>query len=60
MTPLPTWRYLAGMARYAPRRYLLHGGLWGVMDLASLLPGLIARARGQRFEGKKTVFGEGD
>ena len=25
-----------------------------------LLPGLIARARGERFEGKKTVFGEGD
>ncbi len=44
MKPLPTWRYLMQMARYAPRIYLLHAGLWGVMNLLSLLPGLIARA----------------
>ncbi|MGH2602136.1 MAG: ABC transporter ATP-binding protein, partial [Dehalococcoidia bacterium] len=42
MTPLPTWRYLLGMARYAPRLYLLHGGLWSVMNVTFLLPGLIA------------------
>jgi putative tricarboxylic transport membrane protein len=28
--------------------------------LVPLLPGLIARARGERFEGKKTVFGDSD
>ncbi|MDQ3167372.1 MAG: ABC transporter ATP-binding protein/permease, partial [Chloroflexota bacterium] len=43
MTTLPTWRYLLGMVRYAPRLYLLHGALWGVMNLSFLLPGLIAR-----------------
>lgn len=42
--PLPTWRYLLGMVRNAPRLYLLHGALWSVMDLTSLVPGLIARA----------------
>jgi ATP-binding cassette subfamily B protein len=44
MRPLPTWRYLLAMARYAPRLYLLHAALWCVMDLSGLLPGLIARA----------------
>jgi ATP-binding cassette subfamily B protein len=32
------------MARYAPRLYLLHAVLWSVMNMSSLLPGLIARA----------------
>jgi ATP-binding cassette subfamily B protein len=44
MKPLPTWRYLVKMARYAPRLYLSHAVLWSVMDLSLLLPGLIARA----------------
>ena len=44
MTPLPTWRYLLKMARAAPRLYLLHALLWGVMNMSSLLPGLIARS----------------
>jgi ATP-binding cassette subfamily B protein len=44
MRPLPTWRYTLQMARYAPRLYLLHGGLWSVMNLLSLLPGLLAGA----------------
>ena len=44
MKPLPTWRYLVDMARYAPRRYLLHAVLWGAMNMSSLLAGLIARA----------------
>ncbi|HXF82192.1 MAG TPA: ABC transporter ATP-binding protein [bacterium] len=44
MRPLPTWRYTLKMARYAPGLYLLHGALWSVMNLMSLLPGLIARA----------------
>ncbi len=42
--PLPTWRYMVKMARYAPGLYLSHAVLWGVMDLSFLLPGLIARA----------------
>lgn len=44
MRPLSAWRYMVQMARYAPRLYLLHAVLWGVMDMSSLLPGLIARA----------------
>lgn len=44
MKPLPTWRYVAKMARTAPGLYLLHGVLWGVMNMSGLLPGLIARA----------------
>lgn len=44
MRPLPTWRYTLNMARYAPWLYLLHAGLWSLMNLLSLLPGLIARA----------------
>ena len=44
MRPLPTWRYLAGMARCAPRLYLLHATLWSVIHVSPLLPGLIARA----------------
>jgi ATP-binding cassette subfamily B protein len=43
MRPLPTWRYTLKMARYAPWLYLLHGALWSLMNLISLLPGLIAR-----------------
>jgi ATP-binding cassette subfamily B protein len=44
MKPLPTWRYLMKMARYSPWLYLLHAVLWSVMNMSSLLPGLIARA----------------
>jgi ATP-binding cassette subfamily B protein len=43
MRPLPTWRYTLEMARHAPRLYLLHAGLWSLMNLLSLAPGLIAR-----------------
>src|SRR5262249_20330639 len=43
MKRLSTWRYLVGMARYAPRLCLTHALLWGVMDLSGLLPGLIAK-----------------
>src|SRR5690349_18626992 len=42
--PLATWRYTLKMARYAPWLYLLHATLWSLMNLLSLLPGLIARA----------------
>lgn len=44
MKRLRTWRYLLGMARYAPWLTLSHALLWGLMDLSGLLPGLIARA----------------
>lgn len=43
MTTFPTWRYLVKMARFAPWICLLHAVLWGVMNLSSLIPGLIAR-----------------
>ena len=44
MRPLPTWDYTLKMARYAPWLYLLHTLLWSLMNILSLLPGLIARA----------------
>jgi ATP-binding cassette subfamily B protein len=44
MKLLSTWRYLAKMASNRPRLYLLHAGLWGVMNLSALLTGLIASA----------------
>src|SRR5258706_10983096 len=52
MRPLPTWRYTLKMARYAPRLYLLHAVLWSVMNVLSLLPGLIARAFFDMLTGK--------
>ena len=42
MTRYPTWRYLAGMFRYAPGLSALHAVLWMTMNVAVLLPGLIA------------------
>ncbi|HEX5505299.1 MAG TPA: ABC transporter ATP-binding protein, partial [Thermomicrobiales bacterium] len=44
MKPLPTWRSLLRMARYAPRLYLSHALLWAVIHTAPLLPGLLAAA----------------
>jgi len=44
MKPLPTWRYLMKMARYAPQLYLPHALLWSVVHASPLLLGLIARA----------------
>jgi ATP-binding cassette subfamily B protein len=41
---LPIWRHTARLVGNAPWLYLLHGVLWGVMNLSGLLPGLIARA----------------
>ncbi len=43
MKNLPTWRYLAKMARYKLRLYLLHALLWGTFNMSSLLAGLIAQ-----------------
>jgi len=42
--PLPTWRSLVKMARYAPHLYLPHAALWSVVHASPLLLGLIARA----------------
>jgi len=44
MKPLPTWRYLVKMARYAPHLYLPHAALFSVWHASPLLFGLIARA----------------
>ena len=44
MKPLSTWRYMVGMARYAPGLWALHAALWSVYHVSPLLPGLIARA----------------
>ncbi len=44
MNALPTWRYLAKMAGNAPRLYILHVTLFTVINVSSLIPGLIARA----------------
>ena len=44
MKQLPTWRYLAEMARYRLGLYALHALFWSVMNLSSLLVGLLARA----------------
>jgi ATP-binding cassette, subfamily B, bacterial len=57
MRPLPTWRYTLKMARYAPWLYLLHALLWSMMNLLSLLPGLIARAFFDTLTGKAHVPG---
>ena len=57
MRPLPTWRYTLKMARYAPWLYLLHAGLWSVMNLLSLLPGLIAREFFDTLTGKAQMPG---
>ncbi len=42
--PLPTWRSLIRMARYAPGLYLPHAALFSVYHASPLLFGLIARA----------------
>jgi ATP-binding cassette, subfamily B, bacterial len=57
MRPLPTWRYTLKMARYAPWLYLLHAVGWSVMNLLSLLPGLIARAFFDTLTGKAQLPG---
>jgi ATP-binding cassette subfamily B protein len=55
--PLPTWRYTLNMARYAPWLYLLHAVGWSVMNLLSLLPGLIGRAFFDTLTGKAQTPG---
>jgi ATP-binding cassette, subfamily B, bacterial len=44
MTPQPTWRYLLQMSRFARGYSVAHAVLWGLMNLSTLVPGLIARS----------------
>ncbi len=44
MKQLPTWRYLAKMARYRPWLYLLHAVLWGAYSMSWFLAGLLVQA----------------
>lgn len=46
MKPKPpsTLRQLLAMARYGPWIAVLHGALWAIFNLSSLLPGLIGLA----------------
>ena len=57
MTTYPTWRYLTKMFRYAPGISTAHGVLWAVMNLSSLLPGLIAAAFFDALTGDATIPG---
>ena len=56
MKNLPTWRYVAKMARYRLWLYLLHGVLWGLGDMAALLAGLIAQAFFNTLSGQVHMF----
>ena len=53
--PRPTWRNMLRMARNAPALYGAHALLWGVMDLLSLVPGLIASAFFDTLTGHRQV-----
>src|SRR5262245_18685221 len=44
MTSQPTWRYLFQMARFARGYSVAHAVLWGIMNLSTLAPGLLARS----------------
>lgn len=44
MTHMPTWRYVARMARSRLWMYLLHATLWSTMNLSLLVGGLLAGA----------------
>ncbi len=60
MTRYPTWRYLAGMLRYAPCISALHATLWMAMNVAVLLPGLIAARFFDVLTGDATIAGGTD
>jgi ATP-binding cassette subfamily B protein len=60
MTRYPTWRYLAGMLRYAPGISAAHAVLWTVMTLSGLLPGLIAAAFFDTLTGERDLPGGTD
>jgi ATP-binding cassette subfamily B protein len=55
--PLTTWRYTLSMARYALGLYLLHATLWSLMNVLSLLPGLITRSFFDTLTGKAQLPG---
>ncbi|GCE27690.1 HlyB/MsbA family ABC transporter [Dictyobacter alpinus] len=57
MKKLPTWRYLLEMFRYRPWLYLLHGTLWSVGNIITILTGLLARTFFDTLTGKAHLPG---
>ena len=57
MTTQSTWRYLMQLSRYGGRYSVAHAGLWGIMNLSALLPGLIAQRFFDALTGEATVAG---
>lgn len=55
MTTQSTWRYLVQLSRFGGRYSVAHAGLWGVMNLSLLLPGLIAQRFFDALTGEATV-----
>ncbi|MDF3041879.1 MAG: transporter ATP-binding protein, partial [Thermomicrobiales bacterium] len=55
MTSQPTWRYLLQMSRFTGRYSVAHAVLWGVMNLSTLVPGLLARAFFDTLTGAATI-----
>jgi ATP-binding cassette subfamily B protein len=55
MTPQPTWRYLVQMSRFARGYSVAHALLWGLMNLSTLLPGLLARSFFDALTGAATI-----
>jgi ATP-binding cassette, subfamily B, bacterial len=56
MKTLPTWRYVAHMARYRLGLYLLHACIWGVWNASLLLTGLLVRAFFDALTGQAQAF----
>ncbi len=50
---LPTWRYLAKMARSKPWLYVAHALLWTILATMPLIPGLIATRLLRHTHGKR-------
>jgi ATP-binding cassette, subfamily B, bacterial len=55
MRPLPTWHYTLKMARYTPWLYLMHMCLWSLMNVLSLIPGLLTSTFFDTLTGTATV-----
>jgi ATP-binding cassette, subfamily B, bacterial len=55
VTSQPTWRYLLQMSRFTGRYSVAHAVLWGVMNLSTLVPGLLARAFFDTLTGAATI-----
>ena len=53
--PPSTWRFVAQLARFSRRSYLLHAVLWGAVNLSVLASGLIARSFFDALTGKENL-----